>query len=232
MHIFETASLQALPSFPRRPDQLAIVKREMPDGADAFFQQLMQTPFGVIGQVFKESARDDIQYILEGDIPAALQADPFYVHWLADMAAVCSVFADTLGLESTGFYLGTERGCRRYHIDSVPLRALVTYAGKGTEYLPDEAADRQAYADGKPNEEILKDPTAIRFVDPWNVVVFRGGPNGLLHRTPDAALSGPSILLRLDHPKFWEKMLTTQQKEEAWLSKEVQPTITSIYLPD
>ncbi len=215
MQIFQTEDLQTLPGFVKREEQLAVVNREPIAGGHAFFKELMQTPFGLVGQVFNESALDDITYILEGDIPEHLQEDPFYDRWLSDMAEVCSIFCDTLEAEAVGFFLGTERGCRRYHIDSVPLRALVTYAGQGTEYVPDRAANRAAYAAGASNEEILIDPSAIRFLNTWDVSVFRGGPEGLLHRTPDAALNGPSILLRLDHPTFWDHVLRAEQKQEA-----------------
>jgi hypothetical protein len=212
MSIFKAAGLNALPEFPKREDQLAIVERQVPEGAEAFFQQLMQEPFGIVGQVRKASAVSDIKDILADEIPDTLQSVPFYEDWVSDMAEVCSSFCDTQGSEVVGFWLGSERGCRRYHIDNVPLRALVTYAGTGTEYLPDEAADRRAFAEGVPNEKIIKDSSAIQFMKAWDVAVFRGGSKGLLHRTPDAALNGPSILMRLDHPSFWENILKQQQR--------------------
>ena len=212
MSVFQTVDLQALPDFPKHQDQLAIVERKSLEGADVFFQKLMQTPFSVIGQVFKESGIEDIKGILEENIPTALQTDPFYTHWVSDMAEVCSIFCDMLGSESVGFCLGTERGCRRYHIDNVPLRLLVTYAGKGTEWLPDEAADRRALATGASNEDIVKDPSARRFMGTWDIAIFRGGPKGLLHRTPDAALNGLSILMRLDHASFWGNILKQQRE--------------------
>ena len=58
------------------------------------------------------------------------------------------------------FGVGSKRGCKRYHIDNVPYRLLVTYAGKGTEWLPDEASDRGAYDRGETNENIIKDQSA------------------------------------------------------------------------
>ena len=36
------------------------------------------------------------------------------------------------------------------------LRLLVTYAGQGTELLPDYAANKNAFREGKSNKEILK----------------------------------------------------------------------------
>ena len=123
------------------------------------------------------------------------------------MADVCKTFCELEKMEAVSFQLGTQRACRRYHIDNVPKRMLVTYAGKGTEWLPDEAADREAFLSGEPNEKIIKDPSALQFINQWDVAVFRGGPEGVLHRTPDAALNGPSILMKLDHPSFLENII-------------------------
>jgi hypothetical protein len=36
----------------------------------------------------------------------------------------------------------------------------------------------------------------------WDISIFRGGGTGLLHRTPDDALNGHSILMRLDNKDF------------------------------
>ena len=63
--------------------------------------------------------------------------------------------------DSISMWLGSKRGCKRYHIDSVPQRLLVTYSGEGTEWLPDDAADKIAYLNGEPNEKILKNSKKI-----------------------------------------------------------------------
>ena len=65
MHIFQALDLQALPDFPEQQDQLAVVKRQPLEGAEVFFQELMQTPFGVIGKVFKETSFEDITTCLK-----------------------------------------------------------------------------------------------------------------------------------------------------------------------
>jgi len=210
MSVFQIPDLQALPEFPKQQKQLAILKRKPIEGADAFFQKLMRTPFNVIGQVYKESSIEDIKAILDGDIPSNIQDDPFYMSWVSDMAQVCEAFCETLDSEAVGFCLGTERGCHRYHIDNVPMRLLVTYAGQGTEWLPDEVVDRNALASGAPNEKILKDPSKRQFMKCWDIAIFRGGSKGLLHRTPDAAFDSPSILMRLDHASFWDNILKQQ----------------------
>lgn len=212
MSVFQAHNLQALSDFQKRSDQLAIVARAPLEGADAFFQKLLQTPFNIIGKVSKEKGVDDIKKILKSDIPIELRTNPFYEVWVSDMADVCKHFCYTLGSDAISFCLATERGCQRYHVDQVPMRLLVTYSGQGTEWLPDEAADRGAWANGDTNEHIVKNSSARQFMNPWDIALFRGGPKGLLHRTPDAALNGPSILMRLDHKSFWNNIL--KEKKE------------------
>ncbi len=208
--IFQAANLTSLKEFSHRSEQLAIVQRSVPEECDAFFKKLMATPFAITGKISRTTALTDIRDILEGEIAGEVSSDPFYEHWLSDMTNVCETFCDIENTDALSFWLGSQRGCRRYHVDNVPRRMLVTYAGQGTEWLPDEAADRNAFAAGEPNEKIVKDESALQFLNQWDVAVFRGGPKGLLHRTPDAALSGPSILMRLDHPSFLENILRHQ----------------------
>ena len=215
MDTYKPLYLENLTSFNSEQSQLALVERDALSGSSAFFSKLMQTKFNVIGQVFRTSSVADIRVLLEEDIPANLKSDPFFELWVADMANVCNVFCDMVEEDAIGFCLGTERGCRRYHIDNVPMRLLVTYAGQGTEWLPESASDREAFEGGMSNEFILKDPSARQFVGLWDIAVFRGGPKGLLHRTPDSALNGPSILLRLDREDFWNNVLRQSQDNSA-----------------
>ena len=91
---------------------------------------------------------------------------------------------------------------RRYHTDNVPRRLLVTYAGQGTEWIQNHDADRKAYEAGEPNEKIIKNKSKLNFIGLWNIAIFSGGSDGVLHRTPDTALNGSSILMKLDNPKF------------------------------
>ena len=215
MDAYKPLYLENLPKFNFVNSQLALVERNALGGSSAFFSKLTQTKFHVIGQIFRASSAADIRFLLEEDIPPKLQSDPFFELWVADMANVCNVFCDMVGEDAIGFCLGTERGCRRYHIDNVPMRLLVTYAGQGTEWLPESASDRQAFEGGMPNEFILKDPSARQFVGLWDIAVFRGGPTGVLHRTPDSALNAPSILLRLDREDFWNNVLGQSQDNNA-----------------
>lgn len=103
-----------------------------------------------------------------------------------------------LEADSALFRLDTFRGCKRYHVDNLPFRTVVTYYGLGTEYLTEGGANWDAYECGAPNEEIVKDLSAIHTIAPWDVAVFRGGSNGLLHKTPAGAMKTPSMFMRVD----------------------------------
>ena len=202
MEVFFADDFESLKDFASQPDQLAIFKREKPAEAGAFFAKLGSTSFGIFGEVARRDPLKDIEFLLEEDIPLDIQSDPFYKTWLEDMAQVCLLFCDVEQSEKVHMWLGSKRGCRRYHIDNVPRRLLVTYNGKGTEWLPEHAANRDAFSKGEPNEKIVRDLSARKFMSEWDISIFRGGASGLLHRTPDDALNGHSILMRLDNEIF------------------------------
>ena len=189
-------------NFSERDSKLEIVNRQKPAGAAPFFQELVTSPFWASGIVQKNDALNDIETILADTISPELQKQAFYEVWVDDMANVANVFCKIEKSDSIKLWVGTNRGCSRYHVDNVPRRLLVTYDGKGTEWLPDEAVDRAAYTRGKPNELIVKDSSSKRFIDEWDIAVFKGGNGGLLHRTPDEALASPSVFMRLDNINF------------------------------
>ena len=212
MTVFEAKDLRDLAAFKHQEGQLAILERQPLGGGDEFFKKLSERPLNVIGIVGKKTSVEEILALLEDEISEDLKSSDFYMQWIIDMAGVCNIFCETLATNTVGFCLATQRACQRYHIDHVPLRLLVTYYGKGTEWVPDSAVDRLAYDSGMPNDKILTNSNARKFLNTWDIAIFRGGPDGLLHRTPDAALNTPSILLRLDHESFWDTVFRDSQE--------------------
>lgn len=212
--MIDNKSIDALNYFMHQEDQLLVINRKAESNSDAFFEKLMQFPFAKMGKVRKKFAKQDIENILKNKIPEILLKEQFYEKWIEDMIKVIEIFCFLLKEDSVCFWLGSERGCKRYHVDLVPFRMLVTYAGKGTELLPDEAADRNAFINGESNKKIVMFKSLIKFTNKWDIAVFRGGKNGILHRTPDSASNGQSILMRLDHPSFWEKVKDYQKEIE------------------
>lgn len=204
--VYYLPNIRYLRDFPRQSAQLAIVSRTPKDGSETFFEKLKYVPLKIIGQVSKVKSEQNIQDLLYTTIPSYLQKDAFYRLWISDMAQISEMFCDINESDTIGFCLTSQRGCARYHVDNVPMRLLVTYAGQGTEWIPDTAADRRAFERGAPNEEIVKDQSNRQFITPWDISLFRGGPRGLLHRTPDSALKSPTVLLRLDNKFFWDKV--------------------------
>ena len=199
--------LSSLEKFKKSNEQIKVLGRKKPISAESFFRKLNKLPFSIYGNVSQENTNSDIKELLKEVIPEKIQYDPFYGYWLEDMSEVCKLFCSFQGEDSISFWLGSKRGCTRYHVDMVPYRLLVTYDGQGTEILPDEAADRNAFINGKSNEEIVIDKFAHRFIDKWDISIFRGGEKGILHRTPDSASNeSSSVLMRLDRSSFFKEI--------------------------
>ncbi len=123
------------------------------------------------------------------------------------MSEICILYSDIINKNSLNFSLKTSRGCKRYHIDNVPVRLLVTYYGKGTEWLPRDACNYSAYYNGESNEKIIKIKNRSKFIKPWSIAIFKGqkfkgGTEAILHRTPNEALNKKSLLMCLDSEAF------------------------------
>ena len=202
MSLFKADNLESLKEFKDTGYKLGILKREQPEAANSFFQKLIKNDFKIDGTISLINLREDLENLVQEIIPDQLSSSDFYNYWLSDMETVCRTFLLIEKTDSLCFWLGTKRECRRYHIDNVPRRLLVTYAGQGTEWIQNQDADLKAYEAGEPNEKIVRDKSKLNFIDTWNIAIFTGGSDGILHRTPDSALNGPSILMRLDHPEF------------------------------
>ena len=202
MSIYKADSLQSLIKFRDSTLQLGIFERRQPEGGASFFKNLMKQDFEIKGTINLLNVRNDLRKLLLKIIDPSLRVNDFYNYWLSDMEEVCKTFCYMENTNSLSFWLGTRRGCRRYHVDNVSKRLLVTYAGQGTEWIPNNSADRRAYEAGEPNKNIIRNKNDLNFIDEWSIAIFKGGSDGILHRTPDTALNGPSILMRLDHPDF------------------------------
>ena len=202
--IYNFKKIDNLNDLKLRKGQIAIFERKVPKGFDTFFKNIYVSPFSVRGIVNKYTTEKDIKKILNPQISERLQKTEFYKNWLLDMSNICKVFCKFKDDKKISFWLGTQRGCKRYHVDMVPYRLLVTYAGQGTELLPNEGANRKAFMEGKSNQRIIKNKSYLSNLNKWDVAIFRGGQEGILHRTPESALKGDSsILMRLDDKSFY-----------------------------
>ena len=94
--------------------------------------------------------------------------------------------------------------CTKFHIDGYRLRLFTTYFGKGTEWLPEEAVNRQAL--GTENKKIVKDKLKIQRTETGHVNILKGElanqaqfVKGIVHRSPRITHVGEKrIILRVD----------------------------------
>ena len=197
----------SIDNFYRDNNYLNILDREVPNNSNKFFKTLISKPFELNIIIKREKAFEDIKYHLSKQLLKRVKDHVFYYKWIKDMSEICILYLNIIKKNSLNFSLKTSRGCKRYHIDNVPVRLLVTYYGKGTEWLPRDACNYSAYYNGENNEKIIKIKNKSKFIEPWSVAIFKGqkfkgGTKAILHRTPDEALNKKSLLMRLDSESF------------------------------
>ncbi|MCX7808218.1 MAG: DUF1826 domain-containing protein [Deltaproteobacteria bacterium] len=102
-------------------------------------------------------------------------------------------------------------GCRKFHMDYLPLRLVVTYFGPGTEIIGGEGAvDRRFLRRGdldpeEANHRVLTDPSKLIRAKAGDFVWLKGadypglGGKGAVHRSPPIEGTGVRrFVLRLD----------------------------------
>lgn len=122
-----------------------------------------------------------------------------------DIARLARLFAALLGANAVHGRLEAIDGnaCRLFHADHVGLRLLCTYAGPGTEWVPDAAVDRTKLGT---NAAAVPNRAAVRHVPRFAVALLKGeawpgnAGRGVVHRSPEASAARPRLLLCLDEP--------------------------------
>lgn len=204
----QTNKKYSIDNFYRDDLYLNILDREKPYKSNEFFKNLISEPFELNICIKKKRVYEDIKYHLSKKLQKRVQDQIFYYKWIKDMSEICILYSDIIKKNSLNFSLKTSRGCKRYHIDNVPVRLLVTYFGKGTEWLPRDACNYSAYYNGESNEKIIKIKNRSKFIKPWSIAIFKGqkskgGTEAILHRTPNEALNNKSLLMCLDSEAFY-----------------------------
>jgi len=123
-----------------------------------------------------------------------------------DVSMIVSDFLTLAGSEIGTMHLKvvSNNACSKFHVDGYSLRLFTTYLGKGTEWIPESATNRNAL--GKSNELILKDPSRIQQMKPFEVGILKGELSnrlrlvkGIVHRSPEIdQLNKKRIILRVD----------------------------------
>ncbi|WP_417519473.1 DUF1826 domain-containing protein [Marinobacter sp.] len=177
---------------------LAIWERSLPGESISFAHQFSREA-GVFERFIGIEAGDSVEQIL----PAWALALPGAKTWLADVNEMVEIFGCLFEPAAIGVRLHVlpDTMCPRFHTDRVPVRLLVTYAGRGTEWLREHQVNR-----GKP-PALLPDQAFssadIEVMPTGSVCLLKGESwignegRGLIHRSP-APGACPRLVLGLD----------------------------------
>lgn len=143
-------------------------------------------------------------------------ADPLARSFLAaDIAALASDFGRVLDRRHVHAKLSVvhDDGCRKLHTDNVTVRLLCTYAGPGTEWVPDADVVRENLGRvdvdvDTANRSVLRRPGVVRVCEEGDVILLKGEAyrgnrgRGAVHRSPPIRARGlRRLLLKIDeHP--------------------------------
>jgi len=121
------------------------------------------------------------------------------------------VLAELTGCELVGVRLARLEAamCPRFHVDKVTVRVVSTFAGSGTEYIPEEEVDRRwlGHAALGANDEVsglLRPGARIRQAEAGDLVFLKGeawpenAGRGAVHRSPWASSTRPRLVMTLD----------------------------------
>lgn len=172
-------------------DNLLLITRTAPEKSNNFFRDLIKLDIKLRIRLQKQSIKTQLAQSLVKTLPPSLKDDEFYQAWLDDMATICLNFCKLTASNEILFWLTSTRVCQKFHVDKTPCRLLVTYYGMGTQWLAESL--QQLQQQGHP-------PRNIKSIQPWSIAVFRGGKNGVVHRSPPE--ESQSILMRLDLANF------------------------------
>ena len=177
---------------------LAIWKRSLPD-ACAGFARAFAREAGAFERFLGIRPGERIDPILPGWAVELSGAQA----WLADVSHTIDMFQCLFEPAAIGIrvHVLSDTMCPRFHTDRVPVRLLVTYAGPGTEWLPERYVIR-----GDTNKPLPDQPAhgeAIRSIATGAVSLLKGEAwignegRGLVHRSP-APGPEPRLVLGLD----------------------------------
>lgn len=178
---------------------LAIWERPLPPGIAGGLDRRPVADWPALRiETTADGVRADLAATMPAPLPRPLSADIVrLVRLYAGMVATRTVH---LRLDTV-----TGNGCRYFHADSVGIRLLCTYRGRGTQWLPDGAVNRDALGSGD-NAAVAPDPHRIRSLAAGQVALLKGEAwpgnrgNGIVHRSPPAdPKAGPRLLLCLEH---------------------------------
>jgi hypothetical protein len=172
---------------------VAIWQRALPeDVSDALIAWAARPDIGL--DMVADPSRLDLFRAVDGLDEPRIRA------WLlSDLALVVGHFVALAQPVRFRLSFGAVRddSCRKFHVDNLRLRLVTTYAGPGTEWLPEDMVDRAALSHtyehpSDANRRIVRDPCGVRRARVGDIVALKGSRDlapdatvgGAVHRSP------------------------------------------------
>lgn len=178
----------------RRPDiTLALWTRRLPSNVARFARLCLdladlhigfEAEAGHVGETLVE-AMGDLSH--HRDAPA----------WIADVRQLARLFAWATAARRLHVHVETlsHDACKLFHIDNVRCRLITTYAGPGTEWLPDSGVTRDGLGRGD-NDLVCRPGARPRSLRAGWVGLFKGERlpvmqgRGIVHRSAPIRAAG------------------------------------------
>ncbi|GEK49233.1 hypothetical protein HPA02_35160 [Bisbaumannia pacifica] len=195
-------TIEILPKIFQDDTNLAVMRRRLDPslaaGVAAQLEEARRLDWRWRGGVGDALAED-----LLGHLPRPERAGPL----VEDIALICEAMAYLFDTETIGVRLQRLEGamCPRFHVDNLAVRLVSTYAGPGSEWLPESAVERAGLGAPRPDKpDPLRDAQSIRRLGCGDIALLKGEGwignegRGLVHRSPQPAPGEPRLLLALD----------------------------------
>lgn len=194
--------ISVLPRIFEEAVNIAIFERPMPAEIALSAQAQCQTErawqYSWLGQPDDAMVADLLR-----QLPAPEAAKPL----VDDIATIAEAMAFLFETRTIGLRLRLLDGamCPRFHCDNLPVRLVTTYVGPGSEWLPEDAINRQGLGAPHPDKpEIATDGAAVRRLSPGDIGLIKGSgwigseKRGLVHRSPALESGSKRLLMSID----------------------------------
>ena len=131
---------------------------------------------------------------------------------IADLAYQLAALLDCRHLDAQLYTQRTD-GCRKIHSDNVPLRIMCTYAGPGTDWLPESDLVRENLGPSEldaeiANRRVIREGSRLQRCDIGDILLLKGerypgnSGRGAAHRSPPLEADGATrLVLKIDQAR-------------------------------